>query len=569
MSQPKYTDALSTPSSKPLLVAAVTYFLILLCVWGMFSTTSGLPWETYFTVYSESSPGWRGFFYSSDLMRAYNATFFHIAYLLGEATGMRGSFIPYQIVYAALWWSRSLLIFLIVRRLVPDSGVLPFSIGALALLHSSDTLVQWIGQMHQFGYFVWLLLALYMLVLAFQQTSAGRAVSYVMLACIFEQLCLWTYEGPLFIVLAAPMVFIVLFQPQSLKRVAALCAIWYAAPAVYLWLTFERYLHSGGHTYQEGLLRTTFTPGAILSDWVFNVRYSLSFWAWESVESHLYHSQVLMLTAGATLTFMVAGLWFARTENRRWIQPTPLRDKPLLQLLGAGIIFLFLSFPAHLLLAAARTPRRTQLLSSIAAAIVLGTTASILAGVMRRDRWRPVLAILFVVPIVWIGATRTLERGGALRRDWNINLQGMQQLLRAAPVVRDGTIVVMTNVPRQADPFFAYAFWFNLALRLAYPQTTIAGVYYYDDNTPAPADNLVLRGDRWEYTGEGIAPMITSSPVNQTLVIEFDQSGTAKTLLKIPEFICHDECAGDAYDPHSRIVARPPAPEALRRYGPL
>jgi hypothetical protein len=85
---------------------------------------------------------------------------------------------------------------------------------------------------------------------------------------------------------------------------------------------------------------------------------------------------------------------------------------------------------------------------------------------------------------MWIGATRTIERGGALRWDWITNLQGMRQILRAAPAVRDGTIVVLTNVPRGSDPFFAYAFWFNLALRLAYPRTTVAGVYYYDGRHP-------------------------------------------------------------------------------------
>src|SRR5215204_6465498 len=101
------------------LLAAVAYLLIILCVWGIFATSSGMPWETSLTVYSESSPGWRGFFYWPDSTRIHNATFFHTAYLLGDAIGIRGSFFSYQVVYALLLWTRSLLAFLIVRRVVP------------------------------------------------------------------------------------------------------------------------------------------------------------------------------------------------------------------------------------------------------------------------------------------------------------------------------------------------------------------------------------------------------------------------------------------------------------------
>ena len=127
----------------------------------------------------------------------------------------------------------------------------------------------------------------------------------------------------------------------------------------------------------------------------------------------------------------------------------------------------------------------------------------------------------------------------------------------------------MINVPKDVDPFFHFAFWYNNALRLAYPRTTVAGVYYYHDGTPELSNNLRLSGTRWEFTGESAAPLIRAASVDQTLVIEYDRSGTVKILPKIPSFVCDGQCSGQPYDPYARILGGPPAPETLRRYGPL
>jgi hypothetical protein len=251
------------------------------------------------------------------------------------------------------------------------------------------------------------------------------------------------------------------------------------------------------------------------------------------------------------------------------MRTSSFRDRQVWRLLAAGLVFLALSFPAYVLLAAARQPRRTQLLSSFAAAIVLGAVIHVLAGLVPRVRWRPAVAILLAVPVIWVGAYRTIERGGSHRREWRAHVPTMRQILRAVPAVKDGTVVVMTNIPRDADAFTGSAYWFNLSLRLLYPRTTVGGIYYYDDHSPAFADNLRLHGGQWEFTGVGVAPMVVAGNVNQTIVIEYDRSGTAKVLEHIPSFVCNGECSGQVYDPQSRIVNVPPAPEALTRYGPL
>ena len=39
--------------------------------------------------------------------------------------------------------------------------------------------------------------------------------------------------------------------------------------------------------------------------------------------------------------------------------------------------------------------------------------------------------------------------------------------------------------------------WFELALRLAYPHTPVAGIYFYEDGKPAPGNNQKLKDDHW------------------------------------------------------------------------
>ena len=543
--------------------AGAAYLLMLLCVWGVFSTTSGMGWETYFTVYSESSPGWKGFLYTPDPLRIHNGTFFHLSYVIGELAGVRGSFVPYQIVYAALWFARSILLFLIVRRIFPGSTVLPFTVGALALVHSPDVLHAWLGQIHQIGQAMWLLLSFLMLITAMKQSAVSRTALYVLCALIFEYMCLWTYEGPFLIVLVAPILFSLLIRLELTKRTLVIIAAWYVLPATYIYATASKYLHSTGVTYQEGLLRKDLSVLPVMSDLVFNVHYSLNFISWLRLEPYMAEVQVWTLVSGATGVFVLGGLLMARWEDLAW---TPdLASRRLWALLGVGLVFVVLSFSAYLLLEGARQPRRTLLLSAIGAAIVLGTTVSLVSGLVPR-RWRPICALALALPIVWVGARRTIEREGAQREEWRTHLVAIQQILRAAPNLRDGTVIVMTNVPKKPTPF-SHDYWFNNALRLAYPRTAVAGTFYYDDETAAPGGGR-LRGGQWEFTAESGALPIGVASTASTLVLKYDETGTSRVLPRIPALICGD-CVEEHYNPSSRILSGRPAPEAIRRYGPF
>jgi hypothetical protein len=548
-------------------IVGAAYLIMLLCIWSPFAATSGMGWETYYTVKSETATSWKNFLYTPDPLRIHAANFYELAYRIGDVLGIRGSFFPYQLIYAFLWWARSFLGFLIIRRLFPDSLVLPFVIGAIMLVHAPDLLMGWLGQLHQLGYFVWLLAAIYLLIKALQQTTVSRAIPYAVAACPLVYLCLWTYEGPLFIIAAAPFLLVFLVRPKPIRLAIWPSVLWYVVPLIYVCLSLQRYLNLGGSPYQQSLLRKSFAPTAILSDWFFNVWYSLSFLSWLQVDSHLSNGQIFLQAASLLLVFLAAGWLLARRDSAG---SQPFFKKAVLRLLISGLVLLFLSFPAQLLLEAARQPRRTQLLSAIAASIVLGAALVLIAEILPHRWSRSVVAIGLAVPIVWLGSWRTIEREGGQRAEWDVHLTAMKQLLRTVPRVQEGTVVVMTNVPKGADPFYSYNFWFDNALRLAYPRTTVAGVYYYDDGSAAPVANLRLREGRWEYTGEGVSPLIQSAEVDRTLVLQYNNAGgEAKVLAEIPAFVCSSQCTGLSYRPDQRLLAGSPAPEPSRRYGPL
>jgi len=237
--------------------------------------------------------------------------------------------------------------------------------------------------------------------------------------------------------------------------------------------------------------------------------------------------------------------------------------------LDRRLVLLVLSFPAYLLLELARSTWRTQFLSGIGAAIFSGAVITIFASLIPWQRARPMCVILLAVPLVWMGGRAAIERGGPHRWVWQNHQRVMQVLLRGAPRIENGTLIVLTGVRKAADPF-GDNYWFDMALRLAYPKTQVAGIYFYDDGTPGVSNNMQLQGDRWKWDGKHFEGLFRAAGFDQTLVLEFEAGDAARVLPAIPSFVCQGACPEQqTYDPQARIAGRTPSPEAGRRYGPL
>ena len=108
--------------------------------------------------------------------------------------------------------------------------------------------------------------------------------------------------------------------------------------------------------------------------------------------------------------------------------------------------------------------------------------------------------------------------------------------------------------------------WFDLALRLAYPGTRLAGIYYYDDGRPGPSRALRPNGDGW--TLEAAFPaLLKQVPARDAVVLTNNGHGLALAA-SVPDFVCGGRC-GSGYQPENRIEPGPPSAKAVNRYGPL
>jgi hypothetical protein len=535
-------------------IGATFYLAIVLILWTPFNLHSGMPFETGFVYTSEISTWWNGFLFGADLSRMNTSTFFQLGYLLGELTGFRGSFVPYQIVYAALWWARSFLMFLIVRRLLPGQDLLGYLAGALVLVYSSDLATGWVGQMPQPAYIFWMLAAFYLLI---RGLDLGSRV-WLALAIFCEYMSLWTYESPIVIILLAPLLLLWL-RRDAVRKWRATMWGWYTVPVIYLVVTAIRYERSGGHTYQESVLRNEWSIGQVFEDWLFNIGVSLRFWTWPGEQAMRAPQSQLALLAALAVVVLIGGMIALAV----WRIP---EVRTILGATAAGLVLMVFSFPAYLLLDSARSLWRTQMLSGLGAALFLSAVIVLCASVASAKWLRFGLLAALSACVAWYGSYSALAKSANHRRFWDQHQQAMAAVLHVAPRVKSGTLIILTNVPGgEGDPFGGDNLWFDMALRLAYPGTQVAGAYWHKDGTPARGRRpMVDASGRWSLRGN---PLIQEGGADSILVIEYSDDGHASAAPRLPDFLGFGERASALYNPASRIEPGPPSERAVRRYG--
>ena len=348
----------------------------------------------------------------------------------------------------------------------------------------------------------------------------------VALAGLFEIFCLWSYESPLFIILATPVLLALLVRPKLNWRLICTFLAWYATPVVYCYYTYLRYSVADSQTYQATVLRKAGWPRQLpaISGSTWNIVFPTG--PGEQGEHYLDEHLIRVLAAWAVAAFVAGGV---AVTILRTAQPPdrPQRKLRLLQLLVTGAILLSLSFPAYLLLGTARNGWRTQFLSGFGTAMVLGSAIALLTVWISNRRWQSVVSVVLVIPFIWYGSIIAIERGGRHRWYWQRHLRGVQEVLRAAPQVRDGTVIILVDVPKANDPF-GDDFWFDMAMRLAYPGVKVGGIYFYDDGSPNSGNNMVLQRGQWAWDGKHAGGLVNLAGSDQLLILEYAADGTAK-----------------------------------------
>jgi hypothetical protein len=546
-------------------LAGSAYAVLVLIMWGAFNPHSGFPYETGFPWMSDTGSLLGGFLYRADPLRIHTNTFYHLSYVIGEALGIGGSYVPYQIVYAMLWWARGFLVFLLMRKFFPGCFAVCYAAGALVVMHASDAALQWVGQLNQFGFIFWMLLAFYFLTLASESNRLWLFALYVAAACFLLQMSLLSYESQLFLILVFPLA--VVMRKPGWRKLAVMLAVWYTVPAFYVLLTVRRYAATGGGTYQQSVLRKGWGLHTLVSDWAFNIAASLEFWNWPRGGWYASEGLAVLLSLGAAAVFAVGGILFVRwAQLSGGTEPFVKTARTWWTLLIAGLVLLVLSFPAYLLLDSARGLWRTQFLSGIGSGMVLTATIGLISHLLS---WRPARVFAFFLlgaTVTYFGSVSAIQKGAFHRWVWERHRAAILKVLKAAPSVRPNTIIVLINVPKNDDPF-GDNMWFDMALRLVYPGTPVMGVYFYADGTPAPSAGFVARGTTWKWNGTGFGPLVLETSVANTIVVDDSQPGNGSSVATMPAFVCRDVCGTELYNPTSRVTGSA-SPRAVRRYRP-
>ena len=545
------------------LVVGAVYAFLVTALWIPFGTRSGMGYETTLVYLSESHSLYDGFFYDGDPLRRFTQLFYQVGYQLSNLLGIDGSFLGYQLVYAALWWARGFLAFLVVRRLFPCVPLLAYAAGALVIVHASDHALNWVGQLNQFGVIFWMMLALYFLVVALQQPTPLRTAMLSASAAVATYLCLWSYESPLFILLLAPLLLLPVFGLS--RRTGVVLGAYYLVPLLFVQKNLARYVGDDGATYQESVVRDDLAPTSLIGDLAYNVERSISFWRWDDGLPAASSSRYATFAGMATAAVFVSGTLLVWILTRSREDGFARRHAALL--LGAGALLLLASFPAYLVLADARVLWRTQFLSGIGFGIGSAALLLLVASLIGNR-------VIRVLAIAGVGAAVAFAGGSSSYRTanwhydvWQQHRLAIAQVLEIAPRVQHETVIVLTNVPADPGPF-GHNMWFDVALRLAYPHTAVAGVYFTSDGRPAPGANLVVRGGAWVQEPTGFPTLLSGAQLSRTVVVRYSEVGAPTLMGQVPRFVTPDELARDVYDPRAVIVAGEPSPLAVRRYHP-
>ena len=549
-------------------IAAGVIAILVVCMWAPYTLLSGMPYETTFPLTSETSSTWDGFFYADPLRRHTN-TFYHLAYLIGRLCGIEGSFLPYQIVMAMLWWARGLLVWAILRRFLPTQEMVCLIAGALTVVHTADGATNWVGQINQHGFIFWMLFAAWLGVTAYRSSAPWTRLLLALSMAFCLHMSLWSYESQIAIVAVLPSALFFL-RPVDLRRLLTLSGGWYAVVTVYMLQTIRRYVDAGSSTYQQSVMRDDLSLASVLSDWSVNTRYSLNITEWGgSLAAGFGGSSLVPCAAVAVLVLIAGTIAVIAVQRRNSTIKMSGRYLSSIALLCFGFALLISSYPVYLLLGSATTHWRTQFLSGIGAAFVFASGAALLSAWIPYRWCRGLALAACACPVVWLGVQNGIKLGDLHDRIWQQHRHAVSQVLHAAPRVKPNTLIILTDVPGPPDDRdpFGDNMWFDVALRLAYPETPVAGAYYYEGGGSPPGARFVLSGSTWRWDENGFPPVVREAGVEDSVVIRYTESG-GQLLDHLPSVLVSESSrhVENEYRPEEAILPGPPDMRAARKY---
>lgn len=550
------------------LVVLLAYAVLTMAMWGVFAFDRGLYLETIFPYRCQRSL-WHCLAYPNDPFRPYNSLFLGLSYLFRFGDG---SYRVYQLIYGLLFWGRGWLTFLILRQVAPAYPLFGFLVGALVLVHASDPLLNWLGQMHQLGFQVFLLLAIHWLLRSWFAECKKSRFGYLALAIGALYISLWTYEAHLFLILTIPLL-LWQIRPKLNHQFMYTAVAWYALPLVYSFMQAWRYLGQRVDNYQSRSL-SALTPELLLENWSAQLLRSLNPGQWgitlrdsteligESLNQPDQMARMMVFIVGLVATVMLAGWWYLK-------QMKVLGQWPSRRFLGIafiwGFVWLVLSFPFYLLLENNVFFIRTQMLSSFGTALMWVSGAMLLAAYLRSIATRQGLVFLICGVIMIQGVRAGLALQGAHGAMWQVYSHVMRQIRDLAPQIRDDTVVVVVGIPEPPRYYYYYPFNYENAIHypihLLNPGKNLVGTFQMQRlSNPLSLKTLPTKIMRLKESGQQFFD-------RDYLVFRYEADGRLTLLEEFPQDLLPKPDDTSSYSPHARIIRCLPSDAAIQMLG--
>jgi hypothetical protein len=435
----------------------------------------GMPWDFQLVWVSESNPGPWGALYVYDTLRLYTNLFYHVGYHISRLAGVDGDWIGLHAIYALLWTAKGLLVYWLCRVL--DLNVVIASLSAVfAILHGSDTSIGHVGQLNQYGVAYWSLLSMCLFAIFVRDKLLLALVGSV----ATTHLALWSHEAALFGIWIAPALICTLMRRWVGRREIVGAVIAMLTPALYASLMFERLLlHPSGQSYQESVVRSDLSSfGTVFGDFTNLVSGAFLPPLWLATNQQAWFrflenptSLVPTCAAIGLIGLFAAAVGLAVTR----VPHDDFRDSTHLAAAAAVFLLLSLAFVLPFLaLPAGGGFWRTQILAAPFASIAVAAVSWLVIRPLAA-RVRAAIILCLVVFYGSLGFVATSASYDRWNREWEPFRAPIERLLQAVPSVKAGTIILLQGVP--PGVLWESNYWFDMIVRLAYPQVLVAGSY--------------------------------------------------------------------------------------------
>jgi hypothetical protein len=373
--------------------------------------------------------------------------------------------------------------------------------------------------------------------------------------------------------LAFPIAVAILHRDLALRRLLWVSGVYLVPIAAFVGENAHRYLtEAGTRTYQAGVSRETYAPLALISDLGLHLKNSVAFWHWPNAYFQAERRPdyiiafIPILAAILILTAVAVNL-----ENR---SSKPFHvDLRLLLFACVSTGLLIASYLVVLLLRDNDTLWRTEFMPGFAAAWIMGAALYALLALIPGSVPRAILAV-GAFATVGIFAARAGVNSALHSHDlWERHRVVISSIVANAPRVADNTLIIVRNVDPKSDPFVRADMWLDCALRLAYPGTKVAGIYFFQDGSSAPDVSIDMNGGEPHLLSTGSQTLLHSAPSDPiTHIMVFDYNslmGQAVPVVQGPVSVGKSVLHTPHYDFCAAVTGTTPAALAVRRYGPI